>query len=177
MGFRWRRWRAGRCRRCVRCVPLVRGGSAGTAFTTSSGTGRLPRFGPDSGGRHMRSSSAASQWRVRLTRWWQAWSKAPPPAELRHLIDNVTLGQGLYLYLPPYSNGLPREGCCDPSEGQRSSACPRDLPGVMFGLNGGECGHYPKPMNTAAPDLGGVLRVHGEVPMSGSFCQPFRPGG
>jgi hypothetical protein len=114
---------------------------------------------------------------ITLTRWWQAWSKAPPPAELRHLIDNVTLGQGLYLYLSPYSNGLPLEGCCDPSEGPRSSACPRDLPGVVFGLNGGECGHYLKPMNTAAPDLGGVLRVHGEVPMSGYFCQPFRPGG
>ena len=36
-----------------------------------------------------------------LTRWWQAWSKAPPPAELQHLLDTVTAGHGLFLYLPP----------------------------------------------------------------------------
>ena len=36
-----------------------------------------------------------------LTRWWQAWSKAPPPAELQHLLDNVSAGHGLFLYLPP----------------------------------------------------------------------------
>jgi hypothetical protein len=36
-----------------------------------------------------------------LTRWWQAWSKAPPPAELQHLLDAVTAGYGLHLYLPP----------------------------------------------------------------------------
>ena len=36
-----------------------------------------------------------------LTRWWHAWSKAPPPAELQHLLDTVTAGHGLYLYLPP----------------------------------------------------------------------------
>ena len=38
---------------------------------------------------------------ITLTRWWHAWSKAPPPAELQHLIDNVTAGHGLFLYLPP----------------------------------------------------------------------------
>ena len=38
---------------------------------------------------------------VTLTRWWHAWSKAPPPAELQHLLDTVTAGHGLYLYLPP----------------------------------------------------------------------------
>jgi hypothetical protein len=38
---------------------------------------------------------------ITLTRWWHAWSKAPPPAELQHLIDDVTAGHGLFLYLPP----------------------------------------------------------------------------
>ena len=36
-----------------------------------------------------------------LTRWWHAWSKAPPPPDLQHLLDNVTAGHGLNLYLPP----------------------------------------------------------------------------
>ena len=38
---------------------------------------------------------------ITLTRWWQAWSKAPPPAELQHLLDAVSAGHGLFLYLPP----------------------------------------------------------------------------
>ncbi len=38
---------------------------------------------------------------ITLARWWQAWSKAPPPAELQHLLNNVTAGHGLFLYLPP----------------------------------------------------------------------------
>jgi len=38
---------------------------------------------------------------ITLTRWWQAWSKAPPPTELRHLLDTVSAGHGLYLYLSP----------------------------------------------------------------------------
>ena len=38
---------------------------------------------------------------ITLTRWWQAWSKAPPPAELQHLLDTVSAGHGLFLYLPP----------------------------------------------------------------------------
>ena len=39
--------------------------------------------------------------RIALQRWWQAWSKAPPPAELQHLLENVSAGHGLFLYLPP----------------------------------------------------------------------------
>ena len=38
---------------------------------------------------------------ITLTRWWQAWSKAPPPPDLQRLLDDVTAGHGLYLYLPP----------------------------------------------------------------------------
>jgi hypothetical protein len=38
---------------------------------------------------------------ITLTRWWQAWSKAPPPAELQHLLDTVSAGHGLFLYLRP----------------------------------------------------------------------------
>ena len=38
---------------------------------------------------------------ITLTRWWQAWSKAPPPAELQHMLDTVSAGQGLFLYQPP----------------------------------------------------------------------------
>ncbi|MFF5208878.1 IS701 family transposase [Streptosporangium sp. NPDC000396] len=36
-----------------------------------------------------------------LKRWWRAWSTALPPAELQALINAVSAGQGLYLYLPP----------------------------------------------------------------------------
>jgi hypothetical protein len=39
-------------------------------------------------------------WTV-LQRWWTAWSKAPPPPQLQALIDSVTAGHGLNLYLPP----------------------------------------------------------------------------
>ena len=35
-----------------------------------------------------------------LQRWWQAWSKAPPPTELQALITAVTAGQALNLYTP-----------------------------------------------------------------------------
>jgi hypothetical protein len=38
---------------------------------------------------------------ITLTRWWQAWSKAPPPAEFQRLLDSVSAGRGLFLYLPP----------------------------------------------------------------------------
>jgi hypothetical protein len=43
---------------------------------------------------------AVSSWltpAITLTRWWQAWSKAPPPTELRHLLNTVSAGHGLYL--------------------------------------------------------------------------------
>jgi hypothetical protein len=36
-----------------------------------------------------------------LQRWWTAWSTAPPPPQLQALIDSVTAGHGLNLYLPP----------------------------------------------------------------------------
>jgi hypothetical protein len=35
-----------------------------------------------------------------LTRWWQAWSKAPPPPELQHLLDTVTAGHPRPFPLP-----------------------------------------------------------------------------
>jgi len=35
-----------------------------------------------------------------LQRWWQAWSKAPPPPQLQALINSVTAGCGLHLYIP-----------------------------------------------------------------------------
>src|SRR5439155_17514266 len=41
-----------------------------------------------------------SPWTV-LQRWWTAWSNAPPPPQLQALIDSVTTGHGLNLYLPP----------------------------------------------------------------------------
>jgi len=40
-----------------------------------------------------------SPWTV-LQRWWQAWSKAPPPPQLQALIDSVAAGCGLHLYIP-----------------------------------------------------------------------------
>jgi hypothetical protein len=38
---------------------------------------------------------------VVLERWWRAWSPAPPPAQLRLLLDTVGAGRPLHLYLPP----------------------------------------------------------------------------
>jgi hypothetical protein len=40
-----------------------------------------------------------SPWTV-LQRWWTAWSKAPPPPQLRSLINSVAAGCGLHLYIP-----------------------------------------------------------------------------
>ena len=38
---------------------------------------------------------------VVLGRWWRAWSTAPPPAQLRRLLDTTHAGRPLHLYLPP----------------------------------------------------------------------------
>ena len=38
---------------------------------------------------------------VVLGRWWRAWSSAPPPAQLRLLLDRAHAGRPLHLYLPP----------------------------------------------------------------------------
>src|SRR5262249_45125839 len=38
-------------------------------------------------------------WTV-LQRWWQAWSKAPPPPQLQALMNSLTAGCGLHLYIP-----------------------------------------------------------------------------
>jgi hypothetical protein len=35
-----------------------------------------------------------------LQRWWQAWSKAPPPPQLQALMTSLTAGCGLHLYIP-----------------------------------------------------------------------------
>ena len=37
---------------------------------------------------------------IALQRWWQAWSKAPPPPQLQALMTSVAAGCGLHLYLP-----------------------------------------------------------------------------
>lgn len=36
-----------------------------------------------------------------LQRYWHAWSNAPPPAQLQDLLNAVTAGQAISLYLPP----------------------------------------------------------------------------
>ena len=36
---------------------------------------------------------------IALQRWWQAWSKAPPPPQLQALINSVAAGYGLHLYI------------------------------------------------------------------------------
>ncbi len=36
---------------------------------------------------------------IALQRWWQAWSKAPPPPQLQALINSVAAGCGLHLYI------------------------------------------------------------------------------
>jgi len=36
---------------------------------------------------------------IALQRWWPAWSKAPPPPQLQALINSVTAGCGLHLYI------------------------------------------------------------------------------
>jgi hypothetical protein len=35
-----------------------------------------------------------------LRRWWPTWSNAPPPPQLQALIDSVSAGHGLDLYIP-----------------------------------------------------------------------------
>jgi hypothetical protein len=37
---------------------------------------------------------------IALQRWWQAWSKAPPPPQLQALMTSVAAGCGLHLYIP-----------------------------------------------------------------------------
>jgi len=39
-----------------------------------------------------------SPW-IALQRWWTAWSKAPPPAQLQALMNSVAAGCGLHLYI------------------------------------------------------------------------------
>ena len=42
-----------------------------------------------SGTKLARALRAVRSWltpAITLTRWWQAWSKVPPPAELQHLL-------------------------------------------------------------------------------------------
>ena len=36
-----------------------------------------------------------------LGRWWRAWSTAPPPLQLRLLLDSAHTGRPLHLYLSP----------------------------------------------------------------------------
>ena len=36
---------------------------------------------------------------IALQRWWQAWSKAPPPPQLQALMTSVAAGCGLHLYI------------------------------------------------------------------------------
>jgi hypothetical protein len=38
---------------------------------------------------------------VVLGRWWRAWSTAPPPTQLRSLLDAAHAGRPLHLYLLP----------------------------------------------------------------------------
>jgi uncharacterized protein YjiS (DUF1127 family) len=37
---------------------------------------------------------------IALQRWWQAWSKAPPPRQLQALMTSLEAGHGLHLYIP-----------------------------------------------------------------------------
>jgi len=46
-----------------------------------------------------RDTRLAFPW-IALQRWWQAWSKAPPPPQLQALINSVSAGCGLHLYIP-----------------------------------------------------------------------------
>jgi len=47
----------------------------------------------------VRDTRLAHPW-TPLQRWWQAWSKAPPPPQLQALINSITAGHGLHLYIP-----------------------------------------------------------------------------
>ena len=61
---------------------------------------------PGSPGRHHvgpgRSGRCAPGWPqgIALQRWWQAWSKAPPPRQLQALMTSLEAGHGLHLYIP-----------------------------------------------------------------------------
>ena len=37
---------------------------------------------------------------IALQRWWHAWSKGPPPPQPQALINSVSAGRGLHLYIP-----------------------------------------------------------------------------
>src|SRR5262249_7042568 len=39
---------------------------------------------------------------IALQRWWQAWSKAPPPPQLQALMNSVAAGCGLHLNIRNY---------------------------------------------------------------------------
>jgi len=93
-----------RCSACQRCSPLPppppgagkHGVLAppGAAPTAPSGSWRPPSWP-----RALRQVPGwLDPWRV-VQRCWQAWSHAPPPPSLQALLDAVTTGQPLYLYL------------------------------------------------------------------------------
>ena len=60
------------------------------------------RGGPDAASwpRALRAVRAWLSPSIVLQRWWQAWSKAPPPPPLQALISSVAAGYGLHLYIP-----------------------------------------------------------------------------
>src|SRR5215213_5934924 len=49
---------------------------------------------------------------VMLWRYWRAWSKAPPPPQLRALLDAVGKGHSRSMYTSLF-NKLPTIACCD----------------------------------------------------------------
>ena len=69
---------------------------------------------------------------ITLTRWWQAWSKAPPPAELQHLLDTVSAEQYERNQARLAANRARAE----------SPGAPREGPALLGGLVAcGICGH------------------------------------
>jgi hypothetical protein len=101
----------------IKCWSTARSASAGTP-----GSSAIPRHAAR---RHLRSQHPAAErggpppalpppswpralrairawltpW-IALQRWWQAWSKAPPPPQLQALMNSVAAGRGLHLYIP-----------------------------------------------------------------------------
>ncbi len=101
----------------IRCWSPARSASAGTPGSTTAPQctnlqHRGRKLSAESGGpraavppapswpRALRAVRAwLSPW-IALQRWWQAWSRRPPPPPLQALINSVGAGCGLHLYIP-----------------------------------------------------------------------------
>jgi hypothetical protein len=58
-----------------------------------------------------------------LKRRWQAWAQSTPLAEFQHLLDTVTAGYRLFVYLSPLANGLALDFIDYADDGSHVACC------------------------------------------------------